>query len=898
MFFSLITFLVIVVLIIILITENKNKKDLEKEINKLKKERSVEEINTDETNLEIEKTSTQSIGHIKSEKKGLPNKERIVKKKEKKSINEGRNIAILVVGSIFIVLSAIVFLMSTWYIIPNLLKTIVLALLTVVFLCMSSIAKNKFKLEKTSKTFFYIAMAYIPICLISISLFKLLGQYLSIFGEGKYIYFTFSTLFISILYYYLSKYMKSNSLLYGSILSQFLSVIMFSLILSNKIDIITINLLIYNILFILLTKRDIFKKLHILIPLYSSFIGFFIILNPSISSIILFLLLSINYLILYLKNSVGFYSYMFNINLVLIGMNLFNLFLIEKIINIQTHSYLILTYLLSVYIIESLLLYKSKRKSLINSLQIIIISTIGMLHTYSLVTTAFNLPIIKPFIVSAVQMLLLFVTYFRVNKKYRGFITLLTTLYFIFTGISILNFLQLSHYYYLFFSVFVFIVGELFRKRNKDFYKFTFVTSHLFILLMFFISMLNIFNHNKIIIFICTLILVAVYGYSLIIEKNKLFKFLIYFISNFVLYTFISIFNSETIILNYIPLFTTLSIMIFEQFNKQNNTEEFNVYISISQIISFISIFLLNNIISSVLIIPISTIIIIYNIINKKDAINIIPLIAITISLSNYNLSYNLQTSLIILTTITFTIISVLRKQFSIFTVFSGIFLLMSFSSIENIYIKEIIFIIWTVSHMLIIKKSKLKDLFKFLTCISILLLYNTIIKDLKINDITAINSLGYITVTIFTLRKILINYTKGIDILEYIVFSFIYLSIYPTYNNEIDGMIFGGLIITIVFFSYLKKYGALFMISLFALLLNIIFLTRTFWLNIPWWIYLLSIGSILIAFAIRNEVNENKDKIKISKLLKNLKQKVDNKETNIKIEKQKQNINLKDNTK
>ena len=115
----------------------------------------------------------------------VPTKEEIEKAKR-----ESKNVGILVTGAIFIILAAIVFLASTWNILSDIVKTVVIFLLIGVFWGASSIAKNKFKLPKASKAFFYLAMAYIPIALISCSVFGLFGEYLSINGEGRFVYLT------------------------------------------------------------------------------------------------------------------------------------------------------------------------------------------------------------------------------------------------------------------------------------------------------------------------------------------------------------------------------------------------------------------------------------------------------------------------------------------------------------------------------------------------------------------------------------------------------------------------------------------------------------------------------------------------------------------------------------
>lgn len=154
--------------------------------------------------------------------------------------------------------------------------------------------------------------------------------------------------------------------------------------------------------------------------------------------------------------------------------------------------------------------------------------------------------------------------------------------------------------------------------------------------------------------------------------------------------------------------------------------------------------------------------------------------------------------------------------------------------------------------------------------------MYNTIISDLGLGDYTLFTMLGYIVTAVFTLRKILIKYVKNIDVLEYITLGIMYIIALAQYSNEIDGILFGFLIVAIIIFSYLKKYGALFMVSIFAILVNIFVLTRKFWFSIPWWAYLLTIGAILIGFAIKNEVSDKKNAINAVAMLKKIKDRVE----------------------
>ena len=138
---------------------------------------------------------------------------------------KSQNATILISGAILIVLSAIVFLLSTWNTMSNFVKTGILVLLIGVFLEASAIAKKVFKLEQASKAFYYIAMAYIPIVVLAMSLFGLLGNYLSIFGEGKYLFFSISNVILSIIYLLEYARTKRKPLIFFSLATQLLSAI-------------------------------------------------------------------------------------------------------------------------------------------------------------------------------------------------------------------------------------------------------------------------------------------------------------------------------------------------------------------------------------------------------------------------------------------------------------------------------------------------------------------------------------------------------------------------------------------------------------------------------------------------------------------------------------------------
>lgn len=175
--------ILIIPLIVLLIIFAVRINSLSNELIKLKEENDMLHHNIynmatklNEKSKRKEKLEEKKI--VKNEIKEEKIEEKVVVQKQE--IN--KNNLILVTGSIFIILASLLFLTSTWNVLPNIIKTIILFLLIFIFLGTSYFASEKLKVEKTARTFFYIAMIYIPICLYSVGYLGLLGNY---FAKGS-----------------------------------------------------------------------------------------------------------------------------------------------------------------------------------------------------------------------------------------------------------------------------------------------------------------------------------------------------------------------------------------------------------------------------------------------------------------------------------------------------------------------------------------------------------------------------------------------------------------------------------------------------------------------------------------------------------------------------------------
>ena len=157
----------LIILTVILIIQNDNKnKEITKLYNELQQIKRETQSPNKQINYKPKIENIQNHEYIKTE---------YTSTKTKPSKTEINNNLILIVGSILIVLSAIVFLSTTWSITHSILKTAVIILMLVVFKIVEHIASTKLKLPKTAGAFRYISLAYIPVVLMSIPFFKTLG---------------------------------------------------------------------------------------------------------------------------------------------------------------------------------------------------------------------------------------------------------------------------------------------------------------------------------------------------------------------------------------------------------------------------------------------------------------------------------------------------------------------------------------------------------------------------------------------------------------------------------------------------------------------------------------------------------------------------------------------------
>ena len=894
----------LIVTIILLINAYSDNKYYKKENEELKRKiRSLsgQDVELKEKPAQIENTALNQnkIEKVENVKQEKIEKQIIEEKKKTPKNTEGiKNKFILMTGAILIVLAAIVFLTSTWETIPNVIKTTVILLLAGVFLGASKIAKDVFKLEETANTFLYIALAYIPISLFSISIFGLLGDYLSIYGAGKNLYFFICSGILSVIYYMVGEKKKQVVLFNASLVMQILSVIFITQYIKKDLIVTMIGISIYNIALMYLKNNNLKDKLNI-INIYNIFYTY---LTLTVGTIYAFadatiMVIILNLLVVFSlfidckvqENVLNKIALLYQILICILSILNFN----NNILNISIRHLVFSIFVIGLYCIG--LLSEKKEWKEISTY----VYTIAMWIVYLFsIFYGNNTLILKNYIILAIINIMNVINFMELKERQNIFIHVIPISLYLLEA-NIISTFKLELIWLVYMSIPILIISVLNLFKEKKFNTILQIYANVIIGISIFLNFMvlqstllfsseYLTKYNEIIdnvILYIAIIIAYVIGY--IKNKNiEIYKIIVYVFLNILIYSILHRFRLEKFTICTLVI-STLSIELIEWKFKKLNTIFSNIYLLVSYILGFIFL----NLGEKITILSFSSILVLGYFFNRfidrnkwNDKAKIIPFLAVIPSIyfsdwaaiEKINLMIPASFILLIITSI----MSIKEKKINIYTLLSGIYVLCMLSFDLSVYVVIITALAVAGIHYTMMEKGK--AIFEIAIYILSLILYNNIYEDLSeiyigISTVTALKYLGYIVfvglITRNILKKSNINIYK---VVEYIAFAILYLFAISDYTSQLDGMAFVSLLLIITIISYINKYGPIFFTTTIAIIMNVFLLTREFWFSVPWWIYMLTIGSILIIFAIKNEINENKQKEIFKNKVKKLKEYLD----------------------
>lgn len=104
--------------------------------------------------------------------------------------------SMLFIGGLFVVLAGAIFATTTWLYLPDILRTVIICSVSFVFFAVSAIAKRLFKIIQTAVAFYTIGVFFLPIGVLTIGYFSLLGRYFSLDGAGRFWLYCAASLFL------------------------------------------------------------------------------------------------------------------------------------------------------------------------------------------------------------------------------------------------------------------------------------------------------------------------------------------------------------------------------------------------------------------------------------------------------------------------------------------------------------------------------------------------------------------------------------------------------------------------------------------------------------------------------------------------------------------------------
>lgn len=891
--------------------------------------------NVDVSNrLDTEDTNKKNMNAYRSEiyKRNNPfvhntlsdNNNKINKRNEQGNQSKEQNITIILsLGIILILLAGIILATSTWDLMSNGVKTVTLSMISVMFFIMSNFTEKKLKIIKTSFAFWILGILFLPVILLSIAYFGLLGNYLSIDGEGRYIYGIISAVICALFFSYsIKKYKKSEftwitlldiQIIYWFILQHFeldyntqiLMLIIYTVFLTGVYFKLARNKTIYDFVIkamkwyslINLVINSLQMLGNIIYTIFMTAIG-----QPR--GIFQGIIMVCGIIII--SGIITFWTYEFKFrgSILSIGALILSLEMICVIFKVQIDEplyYLIMH--IGLLIIYGILYYWNNFRSL-NYIKfgtdLIVIVTMALLDIISVVTlkpiyTALLLYILTTVIIvtSRKEKDSFYLPLLKYGVPCTFFIANLFT-FKIFRLMDDLFSIKRFHEGLIFIIMDIAIIygiSFILQKRNKGDYKTYLYNGHVFLGLTYIYSML--FQVDRMIVEGTIIIVAAVCLWrsesTLKIRAYLYCLLTMITILLFDLEMFLELSDTGIAILEpqNLLLLVSLFLTIVWWLSSEPWQEYLNIYLYGIYSIGFLSSLVLNNfhridymltsfIISSAIImwiflnrikknilmpIPIASfwilsfrIIYYYNDISQIVASIIVAFILIIIGYAIYRinknilvqdlLGFNIFAGFSLLNSVLISFESAIPCGYNIITLMIfGFFLLYSSRFLDNSFLKNGLSIACVV--------------FNYSA-------YGRLILELNFIDKFR---LEFLLVPSIVILKLVIDhyfdkktsYCSVISTTWYCIVGFILL-FFNSENNEFHAITFCALCIISIILGFKTQNKLYFLGGVSFLIVGVFLNTLSFWLSIPWWIYLLVGGTLLIFFASKNEFGKSKD--------------------------------------
>lgn len=211
-------------------------------------------INLNNNNVSVSYNNINSNNNNVIENNNIVNynnvNERKVKEKSDNKINW-----LFGIGIVLICITYFVLINSTWEIISNTFKCVLVLCASLIFFGASIILQKMIKAPKASMVFWILGLIYVPFALIAIFGMRLLGRYLSFAGPGSAIVLSIISIVSLVLNLVSVKKYKNQSFVWLFNISEFLTVIFATRIIKPSFDLNILTMTIYSFVAVIICNK-------------------------------------------------------------------------------------------------------------------------------------------------------------------------------------------------------------------------------------------------------------------------------------------------------------------------------------------------------------------------------------------------------------------------------------------------------------------------------------------------------------------------------------------------------------------------------------------------------------------------------------------------------------------
>ncbi|MCL6571335.1 MAG: hypothetical protein K6T88_06555, partial [Bacillus sp. (in: Bacteria)] len=154
------------------------------------------------------------------------------------------------IGVLFLLIGGLFVATSNWESMTNIMKSGSIAIVVLLFYGLATLAKKVLNIEKTAFAFIVLGSLFLPIFILSLGWFGLIGQYLSIDGEGRYLLGMLGSFLPIIVYNHFAKNLNSRLFVWFTYVSLSTGVAFLLAGLHLEVDFFYLGMMVFNTLLI------------------------------------------------------------------------------------------------------------------------------------------------------------------------------------------------------------------------------------------------------------------------------------------------------------------------------------------------------------------------------------------------------------------------------------------------------------------------------------------------------------------------------------------------------------------------------------------------------------------------------------------------------------------------